>query len=112
MLTTYRIVLHSSYLQKVFSFIIVLSYFIIFIYSSTILPKKCQAPGGTPWAELNSDDYSSADYQQNRHMMPFHLPSAVPLSKATLDAALKALWEHSLFDRLLKHVCQTRQILA
>ncbi len=107
MLTTYRIVLHSSYLQKVFSFIIVLSYFIIFIYSSTILPQKCQAPGGTPWV-----DHSSADYQQNRHMMPFHLPSAVPLSKATLDAALKALWEHSLFDRLLKHVCQTRQILA
>ncbi len=24
----------------------------------------------------------------------------------------KALWEHSLFDRLLKHACQTRQILA
>ncbi len=47
-LSTYRVVLHPSYLQKVFSFII----FIKEIYSFTILSIKSRAPGGTPWAEL------------------------------------------------------------
>ncbi len=60
-LSTYRVVLHPSYLQKVF-------YFIIFIkerYSFTILSEKSRAPGGTPWAELKSDEHLSADRQQN-----------------------------------------------
>ncbi len=61
-LSTYRVVLHPSYLQKVFSFII----FVKEIYSFTILSEKSQAPGGALWAELKSDEHLSADRQQNR----------------------------------------------
>ncbi len=72
-LNIYRVVLHPSYLQKVFNFII----FIKESYSFTILSEKSRAPGGVLWAELKSDEHLSADRQQNRHLMPFHLPSAV-----------------------------------
>ncbi len=61
-LSAYRVVLHPSYLQKVFSCII----FIKERYSFTILSKKSRAPGGVPWAELKSDEHLSADRQQNR----------------------------------------------
>ncbi len=61
-LSTYRVVLHPSYLQKVFSFII----FIKERCSFTILSGKSRAPGGAPWAELKSDEHLSADHQQNR----------------------------------------------
>ncbi len=60
-LSTYRVVLHPSYLQKVFSFII----FIKERYSFTILSKNSQAPGGAPWAELMIDEHSRVDCQQN-----------------------------------------------
>ncbi len=60
-LSTYRVVLHPSYLQKVFSFII----FIKERYSFTILSEKSRAPGGVPWAELKSDEHLSADREQN-----------------------------------------------
>ncbi len=30
-----------------------------------ILSEKSRAPGGTPWAELKSDEHLSADRQQN-----------------------------------------------
>ncbi len=53
--STYRVVLHPSYLQKVF---------ILIIFS--ILSEKSRAPGGAPWAELKSDEYLRADRQQNR----------------------------------------------
>ncbi len=43
-LSTYRVVLHPSYLQKVFSFII----FIKERYRFTILSEKSRAPGGVP----------------------------------------------------------------
>ncbi len=43
-LSTYRVVLHPSYLQKVFSFII----FIKGRYRFTILSEKSRAPGGVP----------------------------------------------------------------
>ncbi len=43
-LSTYRVVLHASYLQKVFSFII----FIKERYRFTILSEKSRAPGGVP----------------------------------------------------------------
>ncbi len=43
-LSTYRVVLHPSYLQKVFSFII----FIKERYRFTILSEKNRAPGGVP----------------------------------------------------------------
>ncbi len=43
-LSTYGVVLHPSYLQKVFSFII----FIKESYRFTILSKKSRAPGGVP----------------------------------------------------------------
>ncbi len=43
-LSTYRVVLHPSYLQKVFSFII----FIKERYSFTILSEKSRAPGCAP----------------------------------------------------------------
>ncbi len=43
-LSTYRVVLHPSYLQKVLSFII----FIKERYRFTILSEKSQAPGGVP----------------------------------------------------------------
>ncbi len=56
-LSAYRVVLHPSSLQKVFSFII----FIKERNSFTILSKKSSAPGGgVPWAELKSDKYLSA----------------------------------------------------
>ncbi len=56
-LGTYRVVLHASYLQKVFSFII----FIKERYSFTILSEKSRAPGGgAPWVELKSDEHLSA----------------------------------------------------
>ncbi len=56
-LSTFRVVLHPSYLQKVFSFII----FIKERYSFTILSEKSRAPGGgAPWAELKRDEYLSA----------------------------------------------------
>ncbi len=56
-LSTYRVVLHPSCLQKVFSFII----FIKERCSFTILSKKSRAPGGgAPWTELKSDEYLSA----------------------------------------------------
>ncbi len=60
-LSTYRVVLHPSYLQKVFSFII----FIKERYSFTILSEKSRAPGGALWEELKSDEHLSADRQQN-----------------------------------------------
>ncbi len=61
-LSTYRVVLHPSYMQKVFRFIT----FIKERYSFTILSKKSRAPGGgVPWAELKSDERLSADHQQN-----------------------------------------------
>ncbi len=43
-LSTYRVVLHPSYLQKVFSFII----FIKERYRFTILSEKSRTPGGVP----------------------------------------------------------------
>ncbi len=43
-LSTYRVVLHPSYLQKVFSFII----FLKERYRFTILSEKSRAPGGVP----------------------------------------------------------------
>ncbi len=52
-LSTYRVVLHPSYLQKVFSFII----FIKERYSFTVLSEKSRALGGAPWAELKSDEH-------------------------------------------------------
>ncbi len=61
-LSTYRVVLHPSYLQKVFSFII----FIKERYSLRFSSEKSRAPGGAPWAELKSDEHLSADRQQNR----------------------------------------------
>ncbi len=60
-LSTYRVVLHPSYLQKGFSFII----FIKERYSFTILSEKSRAPGGVSWAELKSDEHLSADRQPN-----------------------------------------------
>ncbi len=60
-LSTYRVVLHPSYLQKVFTFII----FIKERYSFTILSEKSRAPGSAPWAELKSDEHLSTDRQQN-----------------------------------------------
>ncbi len=65
--STYRVVLHPSYIQKVFSFII----FIKERYSFTILSENSRAPGGVSWAELKSDEHMSSDWQQNRHLMPF-----------------------------------------
>ncbi len=56
-LSTQRVVLHPSYLQKVFSFI----RFIKEKYSFTILSKNSSAPGGMPWAELKSDEHLSPD---------------------------------------------------
>ncbi len=82
-LSTYRVVLHPSYLQKVFSFII----FIKERYRFTILSEKSRAPGGVLWAELKSEVVSWAELKsdehllrsptKHRHLMPFHLPSAV-----------------------------------
>ncbi len=60
-LSTYRVVLHPSYLQKVFSFII----FIKKRYSFTIRSENSRAPRGAQWAELKSDEHLSADCQQN-----------------------------------------------
>ncbi len=60
-LSTYRVVLHPSYLQKVFSFIILIKE----RYSFMILSENSRAPGGAPWAELKSDEHLSADCQQN-----------------------------------------------
>ncbi len=81
-LSTYRVVLHPSYLQKVFSFII----FIKERYSFTIFSEKkpsswrravwaeLKSEGvswaelnseGVSWAELKSDEHLSADHQQN-----------------------------------------------
>ncbi len=71
-LSTYRAVLHPSYLQKVFSFIV----FIKERYSFTILSEKSRAPGcGAQWAELKSDEHLSAI--TSKHLMSFHLPPAV-----------------------------------
>ncbi len=53
-LSTYRVV-HPSYLQNVFSFII----FIKERYRFTILSEKSRAPGGAPWVELKSDEHLS-----------------------------------------------------
>ncbi len=62
MLSTYWVVLHPSYLQKVFCLII----FINEIYSFTIPSENSWAPGdGAPWAELKSGELLSADHQQN-----------------------------------------------
>ncbi len=92
-LSTYRVVLHPSYLQKVFSFII----FIKERYRFTIFSEKSRAPGGVPWAELKSEGVSWAELNsegvswaelksdehllrsptKHRHLMPFHSPSAV-----------------------------------
>ncbi len=61
-LSTYRVVLHPSYLQKVFSCII----FLKERYSFMVLsPQKSRAAGDTPWAELKSDEHLSADHEQN-----------------------------------------------
>ncbi len=59
--STYRVVLHPSFLQKVFSLII----FIKERYSFTILSEKWLS-GGVPWAKLKSYGHLSADRQQNR----------------------------------------------
>ncbi len=93
-LSTYRVVLHPSYLQKVFSFII----FIKERYRFTILSEKSRAPWrravwaelksegvswaelkseGVLWAELKSDEHLLRLPTKHRHLMPFHLPSAV-----------------------------------
>ncbi len=82
-LSTYRVVLHPSYLQKVFSLII----FIKERYRFTILSEKSRAPGGVSWAELKSEGVSWAELKsdehllrsptKHRHLMPFHSPSAV-----------------------------------
>ncbi len=81
-LSTYRVVLHASYLQKVFSFII----FVKERYSFTILSEKSQAPGGVSWAELKSEGVSWAELKSDEHLSrsptkqtfdAFHLPSAV-----------------------------------
>ncbi len=62
-LSTYRVVLHPSYLQKVFSFII----FIKERYSFMILSEKSRAPGGgAPWAEIESDEHLSAITSKTR----------------------------------------------
>ncbi len=60
-LSTYKVALHPSYLQRVFSFIIIVKE----IYSFTILSENSPAPGGAPWAELKSDEHLSTDCQQN-----------------------------------------------
>ncbi len=78
-LSTYKVVLHPSHLQRVFSFII----FIKERYSFTILSENTRAPGGVPWAELKSDEHLSADCQQ---------PSAVPNHNRDLYS-----WDHSIF---------------
>ncbi len=52
-LSTYRVVLHPSYLQKVFSLII----FIKERDSFTILSENSRAPGGALWAELKSEEH-------------------------------------------------------
>ncbi len=49
-LSTYRVVLLPSYLQKDLSF---------------RLYENSRAPGGAPWAELKSDEHLSADRKQN-----------------------------------------------
>ncbi len=59
--STYRVVLHPSYLQKVFSLII----FIKERNSFTILSEK-RLSGGAPWAKLKSYGHLSVDRQQNR----------------------------------------------
>ncbi len=72
-LSTYRVVLHPSYLQKVFRFII----FIKERYRFTILSEKSRAPGGVSWAELKSEEHLRRSPTKQRHLMSFHLPSAV-----------------------------------
>ncbi len=83
-LSTYRVVLHPSYLRKVFNFII----FIKERYSFTILFEKSRAPGGVSWAELKSEGVSWAELKSDEHFQnqianktetfdAFHLPSAV-----------------------------------
>ncbi len=58
---TYRVVLHPSYLQRVFSCII----FIKEIYNFMILSGNSRAPGGVPWAELKRDEHLCADCQKS-----------------------------------------------
>ncbi len=60
-LRTCRVVLHPSYLQKVFILIISIKE----KYSFMILSEKSRAPGRAPWAELKSDEHLSADWKQN-----------------------------------------------
>ncbi len=72
-LSTYRVVLHPSYLQKVFSFIIYKRK--IQIYDS--LRKKPSSWRRAVWAELKSDEHLRRSPTKQRHLMPFHLPSAV-----------------------------------
>ncbi len=44
-----------------------------------ILSENSQAPGGAPWAELKSHKHKMCtDCQQNRNLMPFHIPPPVP----------------------------------
>ncbi len=72
-LSTYRVVLHPSYLQKVFSFII----FIKERYRFTILWKNPSSWRRAVWVELKSDEHLRRSPTKQRHLMPFHLSSAV-----------------------------------
>ncbi len=71
-LSTYRVVLHPSCVQTVFSLIISIQE----RYSFTILSENSRAPGGAPWAELKSDEHLSTDHQQNAEIwccLTYHL---------------------------------------
>ncbi len=89
-LSTYRVVLHPSYLQKVFSFII----FIKERCSFTILSEKSRAPGGAPWLELKSDEHLSADCQQNTYIwcrFTYHL-------QLRIMTGIFYSWDRSIFQ--------------
>ncbi len=90
-LSTYRVVLHPSYLQKLFSFII----FIKARYSFIILSEKSRAPGGAPWAELKSDEHLSAITKKTHR---FDVSLTICSSEIWIMTRIFYCWDCSIFQ--------------
>ncbi len=99
-LSTYRVVLHPSYLQKVFSFII----FIKERYSFTILSENSGAPGGVPWAELKSGGVSWAELKSDEHLRnSVAAPKKQTVSTVHITLGSSGSWTRLSFPHNQKH---------
>ncbi len=99
-LSTYRVALHPSYLQKVFSFII----FIKERYSFTILSEKSRAPGGgAPWWTAGEQFWimTGICYSWDRSIFQFQTmhKSSVELGLVYKTFVSKHTWETPLLPR-------------